>query len=77
MSFGFEGMTLPPSIETRKTKGEEYSAIEGSSARAVYVVSDERDGASACNYRGRRIRVSLQCPARAVRDVFRDYYLHQ
>ena len=46
MSFGFEGEGyVAVSIETRKEKGEEYSAIKGffKEYELIYVVADERD----------------------------------
>ncbi len=46
MSFGFQGgAQLAISIETRKEKGEEYSAVQGffKKFELIYVVADERD----------------------------------
>ena len=56
MSWGFEGgQYLAVSIETRKKKGEEYSAIRGffRQYELIFVVADERDVVRLrTNYRG-------------------------
>jgi hypothetical protein len=56
LSFGFDdGRYLAISIETRKEKGEEYSAVAGFFRRyeLIYVVADERDVIRLrTNYRG-------------------------
>jgi hypothetical protein len=61
MSWGFEGdRYLAISIETRKEKGEEYSALRGffRQFELFYVVADERDVVRLrTNYRGEDVRV--------------------
>jgi hypothetical protein len=56
MSWGFEGdQYVAISIETRKAKGEEYSALRGffRQYELIYVVADERDVVRLrTNYRG-------------------------
>ncbi len=78
LSFGFDnGQYLAISIETRKEKGEEYSAVEGffRQYELIYVVADERDVIRLrTNYRKEevylyRLRAS---PAKA-RAVLLDY----
>ena len=59
LSWDFEGSPpLAISIETRKTKGQEYSAIEGFFRQydIVYVAADERDIVRVrTNYRGEEV----------------------
>ena len=59
MSFEFEdGQHLPISIETRKEKGETYSALRGffRQYELYYVVADERDVVRLrTNYRGEQV----------------------
>jgi hypothetical protein len=78
MSFGFAGdRYLAISIETRKTRDEEYSAVKGffKQYELVYVIADERDVVRLrTNYRGEdvvlyRLRTS---PALA-QQVLIDY----
>jgi hypothetical protein len=78
MSFGFEGDDyVAISIETRKTKDEEYSAIKGffKQYELFYVVSDERDVVRLrTNYRGEEVSVyRLNAPPELAREVFLDY----
>jgi len=91
MSFGFEGGDyVAVSIETRKTKDEEYSAIKGffKQYELFYVVSDERDVVRLrTNYRGEgvyvyRLRGAPGSPPDLQRKIFLDYfkyinYLHE
>lgn len=81
MSFGFEGDDyVAVSIETRKTKDEEYSAIKGffKQYELFYVVSDERDVVRLrTNYRGEDVYVyRFKARPELVRDVFRDYFTY-
>ena len=65
MSWGFEGdQYLAISIETRKEKGEQYSALRGffRQYELVFVVADERDVVRLAHERPRRGRPRL--PAR-------------
>jgi len=78
MSFGFEGGDhVAISIETRKTKDEEYSAIKGffKQYELIYVVSDERDVVRLrTNYRGEDVYLyPLNAPVEVTRNVFLDY----
>jgi hypothetical protein len=61
MSWGFEGdQYLAISIETRKTKGQTYSALRGffRQYELIYVVADERDVVRLrTNYRGEDVYV--------------------
>jgi hypothetical protein len=61
MSWGFEGdQYLAISIETRKEKGEQYSALRGffRQYELIYVVADERDVVRLrTNYRGEDVRL--------------------
>jgi hypothetical protein len=79
VSFGFtNGDYVCFSIETRKEKGEEYSAVKGlfRQFELTYIVADERDvvrlrtnyrqGEEACLYR-------LQVPPEQGRKLFLDY----
>lgn len=81
MSFGFgDNDYVAISIETRKSKDEEYSAIKGffKQYELFYVVSDERDVVRLrTNYRGEDVylyRFNVQ--PELVRDVFRDYFTY-
>lgn len=78
LSFGFDGgQYLAVSIETRKEKGEQYSAVQGffRQYELIYVVADERDLIRLrTNYRNEevylyRTRASLE----KARAVFLDY----
>jgi hypothetical protein len=82
VSFGFDGDDYVAfSIETRKTKDEEYSAIKGffKQYELFYVISDERDVVRLrTNYRGEdvylyRLQAPLQPSAELARKVFLDY----
>ena len=81
MSFGFgnEGY-VAISIETRKTKDEEYSAIKGffKQYELIYVVSDERDVVRLrTNYRGEDVYLyRLNARPELIRDVFLDYFTY-
>jgi hypothetical protein len=84
MSFGFGGDDyVAISIETRKTRDEEYSAIKGffKQYELIYVVSDERDVVRLrTNYRGEDVYLyRLNAPVEVIRDVFLDYlrYINQ
>jgi Domain of unknown function (DUF4105) len=82
VSFGFtDGDYVCFSIETRKEKGEEYSAVKGlfRQFELTYIIADERDlvrlrtnyrqGEEACLYR-------LQATPEQARKLFLDY-LHR
>lgn len=78
LSFGFEdGENVCFSIETRKEKGEEYSAIKGffRQYELTYVVADERDVVRLrTNLRHEDVYLyRLQVPPEMVRKVFLDY----
>jgi hypothetical protein len=78
LSFGFDdGQQVAISIETRKEKGEQYSAIEGffRQYELIYVVADERDLIRLrTNYRGEEVFVYRSpSPPEKVRAVFLDY----
>src|SRR5215470_8755345 len=79
MSFGFgsDGY-VAISIETRKTKDEEYSAIRGffKQYELIYIVSDERDVVRLrTNYRGEDVYLyRLNARPELVRSVFLDYF---
>ena len=78
MSFGFEGGDYVCfSIETRKEKGESYSAIKGffRQFELTYVVGDERDLVRLrTNYRGEQVYLyRLNTDLAATRLVFLDY----
>jgi len=78
LSFGFgdEGY-VAVSIETRKEKGEDYSAIKGffRQYELTYVVSDERDVVRLRpNYRGENTYLyRLNTPVNTIRAVFLNY----
>jgi hypothetical protein len=81
MSFGFEGGDyVAISIETRKTKDEDYSAIKGffKQYELVYVVSDERDVVRLrTNYRGEDVYLyRLNGSLDVLRNVFLDYLMY-
>lgn len=78
MSFGFEGEEyVAISIETRKEKNEEYSAIQGffKQYELMYIVGDERDLVRLrTNYRGEDVYLyRLQGPREVGREVFLQY----
>jgi hypothetical protein len=79
MSFGFEdGTYLAISIETRKEKGEKYSAIKGffKQFELTYVVADERDVIRLrSNYRKEDVYLyRLLSEPQLTRHVFLDYF---
>ncbi|MBP7936989.1 MAG: DUF4105 domain-containing protein [Phycisphaerae bacterium] len=81
LSFGFDGGGyLCVSIETRKEKGEDYSAIRGffRQYELTYVVADERDVVRLrTNYRHEDVYLyALQTTPDMVRSVFLDYLRH-
>ena len=81
MSFGFGGNDyVAISIETRKSKDEEYSAIKGffKQYELIYIVSDERDVVRLRTNlpRRKRLSVSPQRQARAGPYVFLDYFTY-
>lgn len=79
LSFGFEGDEYVCfSIETRKKKGEQYSAVRGffKQYELIYVVADERDVVRLrTNYRkGEDVYLyRLKAPPELIRMVFMDY----
>jgi hypothetical protein len=78
VSWDFEdGQSLAISIETRKEKGEEYSALLGffRQFELYYVVSDERDVVRLrSNYRGENVYLyRLTTPVDEARAVLLDY----
>lgn len=78
LSFGFEGHEyVCVSIETRKERGEGYSAVKGffKQYELVYVVADERDVVRLrTNYRGEDVYLyRLRAAPELVRKVFLDY----
>ncbi len=80
-SFGFGGDDyLCVSIETRKEKGEDYSALKGffRQYELTYVIADERDLVRLrTNYRGEDVYLyRLQTKPDIVRNVFLDYLKH-
>lgn len=77
-SFGFEGGDYVCfSIETRKRKGQAYSALKGffKQYELTYVVGDERDLVGLrTNYRNEDVYLyRLKAPADMIRTVFLDY----
>ncbi len=78
LSFGFDnGQYLAVSIETRKEKSEQYSAVEGffRQYELIYVVADERDLIRLrTNYRDEEVYLyrTRASPEKA-RAVFLDY----
>ncbi|NOT54454.1 MAG: DUF4105 domain-containing protein [Deltaproteobacteria bacterium] len=78
LSFGFGGDDyVAISIETRKSKDEEYSAIKGffKQYELIYVVSDERDVVRLrTNYRGEDAYLyRFTVRPELLREVFLDY----
>ena len=78
LSFGFEGGDYACfSIETRKTKGETYSAIKGFFRlfELTYVIGDERDLVRLrTNFRGEQVYLyRLNTDPAVARLVFLDY----
>ncbi|MRR58466.1 MAG: DUF4105 domain-containing protein [Deltaproteobacteria bacterium] len=78
LSFGFEGQgQVCFSIETRKEKGEEYSAIKGffKQYELTYIVADERDVVRLrTNYRKEDVYLyRLKTAPEQARKVFLDY----
>jgi hypothetical protein len=79
MSWGFEGdQYLAISIETRKVKGQEYSALRGffRQYELIYVVADERDVVRLrTNYRGEDVYVyRLDAPPAGARLLLLGYF---
>jgi len=79
LSFGFDdGQYISVSIETRKEKSEQYSAVEGffRQYELFYVVADERDVIRLrTNYRGEEVYLyRLRGTPEKVRAVFLDYF---
>jgi len=77
-SFGFGGDDFVCfSIETRKQKGQEYSAIKGffKQYKLTYVVADERDVVRLrTNYRNEDVYLyRLKTPPERVKLIFLDY----
>jgi hypothetical protein len=78
LSFGFEGAgNVCFSIETRKEKGEEYSALKGffRQYEMMYVMADERDVVRLrTNFRHEDVYLyRLKVKPEKVRKVFLDY----
>ena len=77
MSWQFEGAPpLAVSIETRKRKGQEYSAPEGffKQYEIIYVVADERVVRVRTNYRGEQLYLyRLNAPVALARALLMDY----
>lgn len=78
LSFGFEGEgNVCFSIETRKEKGEEYSAVKGffRQYEKAYIVADERDVVRLrTNYRKEDVYLyRLNVRPELARQVFLDY----
>ncbi len=78
LSFGFEDTgNVCFSIETRKEKGEEYSAMKGffRQYEKIYVVADERDVVRLrTNFRHEDVYLyRLQVKPEIIRKVFLDY----
>jgi hypothetical protein len=78
LCFNFDdGNHIAISIETRKEKGEDYSAVEGffRQYELIYVVADERDVIRLrTNYRGERVHLyRLRASPEKCRYVFLDY----
>ena len=78
MSWQFEGAPpLAVSIETRKKRGQEYSAVAGffKQYEIIYVVADERDVVRLrTNYRGEQVYLyRLNAPAAQARALLVDY----
>jgi hypothetical protein len=80
MSFGFGNNDyVAISIETRKTKDEEYSAIKRFFKQygLIYIVNDKHDVVRLrTNYRGEDVYLyRLNARPTLVRDVFRNYFI--
>jgi hypothetical protein len=78
MSWQFEGSPpLAVSIETRKRKGQTYSAVEGffKQYEIIYVVADERDVVRLrTNYRGEQVYLyRLSTPLPHARALLMEY----
>ena len=78
LSFGFaSGQYVAISIETRKEKGEDYSAVRGffRQYEITYVVADERDVVRLrTNYRGEDVYLyRLRGPIESIRAIFVSY----
>jgi hypothetical protein len=78
MSWDFsDGQHLAVSIETRKEKGEEYSAVKGffKQYEIYYVVADERDVIRLrTNYRREEVHLyQLRTPLSRARRILLDY----
>ena len=78
MSWQFEGAPpLAVSIETRKRRGQEYSAVQGffKQYELIYVVADERDVVRLrTNYRGEQVYLyRLNGSAGQARALLMDY----
>ncbi len=78
LSFGFEGGgNVCFSIETRKEKGEEYSAVKGffRQYEKIYVMADERDVVRLrTNFRQEEVYLyRLKVKPEMIRKVFVDY----
>lgn len=78
LSFGFEGDEYVCfSIETRKRKGQEYSAVKGffKQYELTYVVGDERDLVGLrTHYRNEEVYLyRLKAPVAMIRMVLLDY----
>jgi hypothetical protein len=81
ISFGFDdGRYLAMSIETRKERGEEYSAVAGffKEYELIYVVADERDVVRLrTNYRGEDVYLyRLLVTPELARQGFLEYLRH-
>jgi hypothetical protein len=77
LSFGFDdGRYLCLSVETRKEKGEEYSALKGffRQYELIYILGDERDLVRLrTNFRGEQVYLyRLRTGPAEVRSVFLD-----
>jgi len=78
MSFGFEsGKQLAISVETRKKRGQKYSAVRGffRAYELIYVVADERDLIRLrTNFRGEDVYLyRLQIPPERMRHMLLSY----
>jgi hypothetical protein len=78
MSWQFEGApSIAISIETRKQRGQQYSAVEGffKQYELIYVVADERDVIRLrTNYRGEQVFLyRLTTPLPQARALLLDY----
>jgi hypothetical protein len=78
VSFGFaDGRHLAFSIETRKEKGEDYSAVKGffKQYELIVIAADERDVVGLrTNYRGEDVYLyRIQASPAGIRSVFLNY----